>query len=125
MRYPFRVALAALVACAAAAACDNTNEVDGTRGPCGFGGDLSACPASALTSDGACWRLVDCGAIPLDANGNGFDWGRCVDAIEGMTADRQTFVIDCVASSTCDALKVGGSPADPYENVFCFNFGAP
>ena len=124
MRYPFWVAAAALACWATVAACDNTDAVDGARGPCGFGGDLSACPPDELTPEGACWRLVDCAAIPVDAPDNNFDWGRCVDAIDGMTADRQTFVIDCVATSTCDALKVGGSPGDPYQRIFCFNFGA-
>jgi hypothetical protein len=110
------------VAVLALAACDKTNEVDGARGPCGFGGDLSACPPSELTPGGVCSRLVECAAIPLDANQNGFDWGRCVDEIETMTADRRTFVVDCIASSTCDTLKSNGSPNDG-GHPFCFGFG--
>jgi hypothetical protein len=118
MRTHFWVA----AALALAAACDNTNEVDGVRGPCGFGGDLSACPPSALTSEGACTRLVECAAIPLDAHDMGFDWGRCVDDLDTMTADRQTFVIDCVATSTCDALKTDNAPNGGRPH--CFDFGA-
>jgi hypothetical protein len=120
MRYVLWVAAAV----ALAAGCDDMNAVDGARGPCGFGGDLSGCPASAKTAEGACWRLVECASIPLDAPDPGdFDWGRCVNAIEGMTADRQTFAIACVASSTCDALKVDGSPDHPYQTPFCLDFG--
>ncbi len=104
------------------AACDDTKEVDGARGPCGFGGDLSACPASELTPVGACTRLVDCAAIPLDANDMGFDWGACVDEIEAMTVDRETFVIDCIAQATCDSLKTDGSPANG-GHPYCFKFG--
>ena len=111
-----------IAALALAGACDDKNEVDGARGPCGFGGDLSGCPASELTPEGACTRLVDCAAIPLDANGMAFDWGRCVDDIDQMTQDRATFVIDCVAQSTCDALKTDGSPATG-GRPFCFQFG--
>jgi len=113
-----------LVAAALAlAACDNTNEVDGARGPCGSGGDLSGCPASARTPEGACTRLVDCAAIPLDAKGGAFDWGRCVDELDGMTADRAAFVVACVAESTCDLLKTDGSPASG-GRPFCFQYGA-
>jgi hypothetical protein len=105
------------------AACDSMNRVDGARGPCGFGGDLSGCPASALTPEGACDRLVDCAAIPLDTNGmGGFDWGNCVDDIERMTDDRARFVIDCVAESTCDALKTSTNPSNGGQ-PFCFAFG--
>jgi hypothetical protein len=114
--------LAAALACACAA-CDDQNKVDGARGPCGFGGDLTPCPASELTPEGACDRLVDCAAIPLSANGmGGFDWGRCVQEIQAMQADRETFVIDCVAQSTCDALKTSTSPANGGE-PFCFAYG--
>jgi hypothetical protein len=125
MRMIDRIAVVvATLALAAAAGCDNMNKVDGERGPCGFGGDLSGCPPSELTPEGACTRLVDCAAIPLDGKmQGGFDWGHCVDQIDGMTADRRTFVIDCVATSTCDALKSSDSPANGGQ-PFCFNFGA-
>jgi hypothetical protein len=108
---------------ALASACDDKNEVDGARGPCGFGGDLPACPPDELTPEGACTRLVDCAAIPLDGKDMTFDWGRCVDDLDSMTQDRATFVIDCVAQSTCDALKTDGSPANG-GRPFCFAFGA-
>ena len=121
MRTSFWVAAAIAIA---GAACDDMNRVDGARGPCGFGGDLSGCPASELTPEGACDRLVECAAIPLDTNGmGGFDWGNCVDDLERMTDDRQRFVIACVAESTCDALKSTGNPANGGQ-PFCFAYGA-
>ena len=43
-------------------------------------------------------------AIPLDAPNN-FDWADCMNGIERLTADRQRLVIDCIAVSSCDALK--------------------
>jgi hypothetical protein len=95
------------------AACSNA---DGTRGQCAEGGELSACPEAERTAEGACWRLVDCGAIPLkkDTNPDGtdntgiFDWNNCVATLQRSRDDQQRVVIDCIAVSTCDSLK----PAD-------------
>ncbi|HEY4238903.1 MAG TPA: hypothetical protein VGM88_03775 [Kofleriaceae bacterium] len=106
------VLVLALAACSAG---DDT--VAGTRGQCAEGGALEDCPAAEQTAEGACWRLVDCGAIPLDSDDPNatyiFDWGKCVDGIDGLTADRQRLVIDCIAASACDALRVQGSPTNP------------
>jgi hypothetical protein len=118
-----RIVLAA--ALVAAAGCDDKNRVDGARGPCGFGGDLTSCPPDELTPEGACDRLVACAAIPLDSgtmNPGAFDWGRCVDELEQMTAARAQFVIACVAESTCDLLKTQPNPANGSE-PFCFSYG--
>ena len=91
------------------AACNAGDDTtDGARGKCAEGGVLTDCPDSARTSEGVCWRLVDCGSIPLDSM-NDFDWKRCVDGIDRLTADRQSLVIDCIAASTCDALKDSGA----------------
>src|SRR5437868_1883518 len=92
---------------ALAAACSNA---DGTRGQCAEGGELSACPPAERTVEGACWRLVDCGAIRLDAGSGSpdeFDWNACVFTLMSRTDDRQRIVIDCVAAATCDSLKSG------------------
>ena len=107
--------IAALAACSAA---------DGTRGQCAEGGALEDCPPADRTPEGACWRLVDCGAINLkDTNGN-FDWTQCVSFIDGITPDRAQLVIDCVAASTCDGLKVQGSPDDPHtDEMTCLLLG--
>src|SRR5258707_363314 len=102
-------------------ACSNA---DGTRGQCAEGGELSACPQAERTAEGACWRLVDCGAIPLkkDTNQDGtpnvgiFDWDNCVFTLMSRTDDRQRIVINCIAASTCDALKPSDiSNPDPAE----------
>ena len=98
------------------AACNAGDDTtDGARANCAQGGVLTDCPDSARTSEGVCWRLVDCAAIPLDAM-NDFDWKRCVDGIDKLTADRRTLVINCIAASSCDALKVDGSPDHPNTN---------
>jgi hypothetical protein len=102
---------------------DDTNA--GTRAECAQGGALTDCPDAQRTSQGACWRLVDCGAIAIESNNqNRFTWGRCVDSLDSLTADRQRLVIDCVAASTCDELRVSGSPdnPDPHQ-MHCLRFG--
>ena len=102
--------LLAFVACSAG---DDT--ADGTRDLCAEGGELNDCNDAPGTAREACWRLVDCGAIAVDAdNPDEFDWGRCVDGIDSLTEDRQRIVINCVAAATCDELRVDG---------FCFEFG--
>src|SRR5438270_8528137 len=96
--------LSLLLALAACGAGDDTT--DGARGQCAEGGTLTACPEADRTAEGACWRLVDCAAIPLHVDDpNAFDWDNCVDGIQSLTADRERLVIDCIAASSCDALK--------------------
>jgi hypothetical protein len=106
--------------CAGCNAGDDTT--DGARALCGEGGTINACPEVPHTPEGACWRLVDCAAIPLHVNNmNGtFDWGQCVTGIEQLTDAQQQLVIDCVVASSCDALK-----PDPKQNgaIACLALG--
>lgn len=113
----------ALVACSAG---DDVS--GGARAQCAAGGELLDCPDAARTAEGACWRLVDCGAIAvnsIDGNGNHrFDWGRCVDSFDSVTADRRRLVINCVAASSCDQLRMDGSPGDPdTRQNYCLALG--
>ena len=113
--------LIALVACGAG---DDTT--DGTRGQCAEGGALNACPEAERTAEGACWRLVDCAAIPLHSDDmNVFDWDNCVDDLQQLTSDRERLVVDCIAASSCDSLKVDGSPRTPDPTqMHCLRLGA-
>ena len=116
--------LAIAIACVGWAAC-GTDDKQGTRAECAQGGALTDCPDAERTSQGACWRLVDCGAIAIQSSAaNRFTWGRCVDSLDSLTADRQRLVIDCVAASTCDELRVDGSPGNPDpHDMHCLRFG--
>ena len=100
------------------AGCGNGDDTNtGTRAECAAGGALTDCPEAARTAEGACWRLVDCGVIPVASdNNNRFTWGTCADGLERATADRQRLAIDCIAVSSCDALRVKGSPGNPNAN---------
>lgn len=105
------------------AACGSDGLAEGARGACAEGGALNQCPVREPTAEGACWHLVDCAVIPVQ-NDNAFDWGNCVNKIETLTADRQELVIDCIETSTCDALDVNGSPDQPDGNsIVCFRIG--
>jgi hypothetical protein len=112
--------VAGLGACGAG---DDTTE--GARAVCAQGGALTDCPDAERTAEGACWRLVDCGAISIKSDvDNRFTWARCVDTLESQTADRQRLVINCIAASTCDELRVEGSPRDPNpNNMYCLRLG--
>ncbi|MBA3397259.1 MAG: hypothetical protein H0T89_31825 [Deltaproteobacteria bacterium] len=116
------LAAAGLAACGAG---DDT--VDGARANCEFGGTINDCPDSARTTEAACWRLVDCGAIAVhnEADDNELDWGNCVDRLDSTTSDRRRLIVACIAASTCDELRVPGSPDDPREEYMsCLRFGA-
>lgn len=117
------IAIAIAVAAGACGAGDDTTE--GTRGECAQGGALTDCPDAERTAQGACWRLVDCGAISVKSdNANRFTWGKCVDTLESQTADRERLVINCIAASSCDELRVDNSPVNPSPNdMRCFRIG--
>src|SRR5258708_6925835 len=109
-----------LVVCALAA-CGSTT--DGARSLCAAGGAIQGeCPLEDRTVEGACWRLVDCGAILLQSPN--FDWPGCVQRIEQAPPQAQQLIIDCVLGSTCDALKGPGSPEGPDPSaMYCLRIG--
>ncbi|HUJ57286.1 MAG TPA: hypothetical protein VLX92_02290 [Kofleriaceae bacterium] len=115
-----------LILVLAAAACGAGDDTtDGARANCAEGGAENACPAPAHDAESVCWYMVDCAAIPLSSNNNGvFDWASCVNYIEQLTDDRQRLVIDCIAASSCDQLKVNNSPGQPNAGDFqCLQIG--
>lgn len=112
------------------AACGAGDDVSaGSRSECAYGGELVDCPDAARTSEGACWRMVDCGAIAVNAgdsdqNQYRFDWDRCVDGLDGTTEDRRRLIINCIAASSCDQLRMDGSPDDPNTSQnYCLGLG--
>jgi hypothetical protein len=97
------------------AACTGGDDIsDGTRDKCAEGGELNDCHANPQTPWDACWRLVDCGALPLfEDMGNDFD--DCLNRIESRLAPAQRLVIGCIGAMTCDQLRL--------DNDRCFRFG--
>ena len=105
-------------------ACGGTPTSAGARGDCAEGGALTGCPPEPATADGACDYLVECGAIPIQSSNQQFDYGACVDYIEGQIDDGEQLIIECIEASSCDALQVPGSPDKPDVNqMICLHFG--
>lgn len=89
---------------------------DGSRAQCAEGGALNdTCTRALTTPEQACWRMVDCGAIPLHRNEQyQFDWSRCVGQIQNTGDVQSRLVIACVGASTCDQLKASGGACFAY-----------
>jgi hypothetical protein len=96
-----RHVLAALLAAVLASACDGS-----TRGPCAAGGQvLGDCPEPVETPEDACWKLVDCGVIPLESMDQA-DWADCVDRfVVYQDSDQIDSVLACMDAASCDALQ--------------------
>ena len=105
------------------AACDGA---DGARGPCASGGQiLGECDEEVETAEDACWKLVQCGVLPLESD-DVADWSDCVFRIEEQIAEpSRDGAIACVDASSCDALIVNDSPSNPYEWPDCLELPQP
>jgi hypothetical protein len=90
------------------AACGTGDDTaDGTRALCAEGGAINDCDDAAHSAHAACWRMVDCGAIPVHHDEPfQLDWDRCVGEIEDMAPPQARLVIGCIGAATCDQLKV-------------------
>jgi hypothetical protein len=117
-----RVVLMALVALAAS--CDFEGSKPGVRGECSAypGGPLQECERVEVVSpEDACWRLVECGAIPVvnpEAEPDCcFDWARCVGYLEDLSDPQLELALACVEVSPCDSLKWNGSPNRPNDEL--------
>ena len=103
--------------------------MQGLRGPCaGSSGPFVGCEDVAIeTSEDACWRLVECGAIPLAQNDPNLqwvtDWDECVDDLERLPADRHALVLACIEAASCEDLLLDNSPTAPGGEPLCYEFG--
>src|SRR5262245_13656115 len=99
--------------------------VDGPKPTAGerctaVGASLLECGPAPLTgAEDTCWRLVDCGAIPV-ANADSdptccFDWAACVEHIEDLPDEQFEAALACIEAAACRDLqpKAGGGHAAP------------
>jgi hypothetical protein len=89
---------------------------NGSRGQCAEGGALNdTCTSQVRTPEQACWRLVDCGALPV-FRGEAFrsDWDSCVAEIWDTGDVQEKLIIACINASTCDQLKVSAGACFAY-----------
>lgn len=117
-----RLLLPLLIA-ATALACGDDGPTTGFADECAnAGGTLLGCePRPVETTHDACWKLVECGVIPVQSEFN-FNWGGCVSQIDDMAIERKRFVLECIDTASCDDLKAdpdtGRGPAS-----ICGEFG--
>ena len=110
--------LAALLCIAGACGIDPPRSA--ARGPCTSDTDTGPdCEPVALASaEDACWRLVQCGALPV-ANPESdptccFDWGACVNHVDSLPDEQFEMSLACIEASTCDDLKPGSGGGLPH-----------
>jgi hypothetical protein len=123
-----RHSLLAFAAMVLAAGCVGDGPTQGHRDRCADAtGALIGCEEVEIsTPEEACWRLVECGVIPL-VNGPetdwAFDWDACVRNIERLPDSRYGLVLSCIEASTCEELRVERSPTTPNEDPPCLAYG--
>lgn len=130
MRFIARGALPLLLL--AWTACDGEGYSDGYRSPCAGGGQILGCEDEAIeTPEDACWKLVECGAFPIDTDDPDTDeldpdrqqdFAGCVDRLRRSDEDSARIAIACVEAASCDELIVDDSPQNPYEWPGCLEF---
>ena len=124
MNRPCRCAVLAAVL-ASLIACDDEGGAQGQRGPCASSaGSFAGCADEPIeTIEDACWRLVECGVIPLEQHDPDrqwvTDWDECVRDLYRLTPEREQFVLSCIEAATCDDLRLPGRGGEP----LCFDFG--
>lgn len=116
-----RVVLIAQAALAIAA-CDFEGSKPGVRECAGGAGPLAGCErVEVMSPEDACWRLVECGSIPVQNPEEEpdccFDWARCVDYLEELPDPQLELSLACVEATPCDSLKWNGSPNRPNDEL--------
>jgi hypothetical protein len=110
-------------------ACGNDASKSEARRVCvNAAGPLLECdPVPLAGAEDACWRLVQCGAIPVtnpeSDPDRGFDWSACVDAIEALPDQRFELALSCIEAASCDELKSRGARARPTDPPACLEAG--
>jgi len=75
------------------------------------------------TAEDACFRLVHCGAIPLQSDEDYvFDWDHCVSDVDRLPEYRYDLALSCIQNSSCDQLK-DDSLRNP-DRPPCIDFGS-
>ena len=104
----------------------------GVRGQCATAIGEPLCVDMPIeTADGACWKLVGCGSIPVanEEDENYFDYSNCIDRIEGLSAHRHAISLACIEASTCDQLRFDNGPTRPGNSSEsmppCLEYGDP
>lgn len=94
-------------------ACSFEEAAPGVRGHCATATGDPVCPREAVDNgEDACWKLVECAAIPLASpeDEDYFDQPFCLEFFERLSDARYDLAVACVSASTCDQLQFRNSP---------------
>ncbi len=95
---------------------------------CTSASGLAECGLTSLAgAEDACWRLAQCGAIPV-ANAESepdccFDWATCVEHVEGLPDEQFELALACIEAATCDELRSRSAPGRTAEPPACLEHG--
>ncbi len=132
MRAGVLVVLSYFIGACSFGACSFDGAAPGVRGQCATAIGEPLCKDTPIeTAADACWKLVQCGSIPVanEEEENYFDYSNCLDRVEGLSDHRYALSIACVAASTCDQLRFDNGPNQPgnYSEAMpaCLEYGDP
>ena len=113
-------------------ACDFEGSAPGVRGQCATAIGEPLCESEEIeSSSDACWKLVQCGSIPVASpeDENYFDYGNCLARFDAIGDHRSEVSMACIAASTCDQLRFEGGSNTPRTNSEslppCLEYGDP
>jgi hypothetical protein len=111
---PVRVIAMLLGVGLAAGGCGGDDVTPGVLGECAsFSGAGLECESPPIeTIADVCFKLLDCGVMPLDNANGGFDWDECMDREDDLDDRNREIIFACVEVSSCDELQRidGGLP---------------
>ncbi len=123
--------LVALVALPLLGGCDYEGAAPGVRGQCAAASGEPLCVSSVETPEDACWKLVECGSIPVanEEEQNFFDYANCLNRFDAIGEHRSALSMACIEASTCDQLRFENGPNQPRNNSegmpACLEYGDP
>lgn len=113
-------------------ACDFDGAAPGVRGQCATAvGDPICDNVPIESSSDACWKLVQCGSIPVASaeDRDDFDYARCLARFDSIGDHRAEVSMACIEASTCDQLRFEGGRDTPRPNSEsmppCLEYGDP
>jgi hypothetical protein len=119
---------AALLCAGWACGIDGTKPVDSHDRCAEAGGSLTECGPAALSgAEDACWRLAQCGAIPV-ANPEAdpsccFDWAACVARVGALPDEQFESALACIEAATCDELRGRAAAGRAADLPTCLDHG--
>jgi hypothetical protein len=102
-------------------ACSFDEAAPGVRGQCATAVGEPVCDSEAIeTGEDACWKLVECGSIPVvepvPDDDDYFDQPQCELFFQRLSEHRYDVSLACIEAASCDQLRFEGGPDTPTRN---------